>query len=257
MYLGANVFAMAVCALFMWLLIDRVSNQFFTSSNYVAIAQGNGDVPVTPLYSIFIMSMVKWPILWLWIMITFSAWFWIWPTNNYVGSTRFMFAMSFDRMLPSFLARVFARTATPIYALGVAFVGMVIFGYLYWYTSFSKLTLDLPLFAAIAFGGTTLAATLMPYLPSSRRIYESSPLAKYTLGPLPLITVLGALSVAYFVFMIYLYATDDRYGVNSPTGLWFALGLFAGAIAFYLGFKILRRRQGINVERTYHEIPSE
>jgi hypothetical protein len=97
----------------------------------------------------------------------------------------------------------------------------------------------------------------MPYLPSSRRIYESSPLAKYRLGPLPLITVLGALSVAYFVFMIYLYATDARYGVNSRTGFWFALGLFAGAIAFYLGFKLLRRRQGINVERTYHEIPSE
>ncbi len=257
MYLGANVFAMVVCALFMWLLIDRISNQFFTSANYVTIAQGNGDVPVTPLYSIFIMSMVKWPILWLWIMITFSAWFWIWPTNNYVGSTRFMFAMSFDRMLPSFLARVVVRTATPIYALGVAFVGMVIFGYLYWYTSFSKLTLDLPLFAAIAFGGTTLAATLMPFLRSSRRIYEASPLAKYTVGPVPLITVLGALSVAYFTFMIYLYATDARYGVNSRTGLWFALGLFAGAIVFYVGFKLFRRREGINVERTYHEIPAE
>lgn len=257
MYLGANVFAMAVCALFMWLLIDTVSNQFFTSSNYVAIAQGNGDVPITPIYSVFIMSMVHSPALWLWIMITFSAWFWIWPTNNFVGSTRFMFAMSYDRMLPSFLARVVGRAATPIYALGVAFVGTVVFGYLFWYTSFAKLTLDLPLFAAIAFGGTTLAAALMPYMPKSRRIYEASPLSKYRLGPLPLITVLGTLSVAYFVFMIYLYFTDDRYGVNSPTGLWFAAGLLVGAAVFYFGFKWYRRNQGVDVTRTYAEIPAE
>ena len=40
---------------------------------------------------------------------TVSAWFWIWPTNNFVGSTRFQFAMAFDRMLPSKLTTVVGR----------------------------------------------------------------------------------------------------------------------------------------------------
>ncbi len=69
--------------------------------------------------------------------------------------------------------------------------------------------------------------------------------------------MLGTLSVAYFVFMIYLYFTDDRYGVNSSTGLWFAAGLFVGAAVFYFGFKWYRRNQGVDVTRTYAEIPAE
>jgi amino acid transporter len=203
------------------------------------------------------MSMVSSPWLWLWIMITFSAWFWIWPTNNFVGSTRFQFAMAYDRMLPSKLTAVVGRTGTPIYALALSWVGALIFGVLFWYTSFSKLTLDLPLFAAIAFGGSTLAGGLMPFRASTKRIYQGSVLAKYHVGPLPLITFLSALGLLYFVFMIYLYATDSRYGVNSKTGLWFVIGLFALAIVFYYGFKELRRRQGMDVSRTYQEIPSD
>ncbi len=255
--LGANTFAMVVCAIFMLAVISTVSNQFFTSSNFVGSALGNGDVPVTPVYSIFIMSMVSSPWLWLWIMITFSAWFWIWPTNNFVGSTRFQFAMAYDRMLPSKLTTVVGRTGTPIYALALSWVGSLIFGILFWYTSFSKLTLDLPLFAAIAFGGSTLAGGLMPFRASTKRIYQGSVLSKYHVGPLPLITFLSALGLLYFVFMIYLYATDSRYGVNSKTGLWFVIGLFALAIVFYYGFKGLRRRQGMDVSRTYREIPSD
>jgi amino acid transporter len=256
MYLGANFFAMVVCALFVWLLIDRVSNEFFTAANFEAI-NGNTDIPITPLYSTFLVSMSGSPLLGLWVMLAFSAWFWIWPTNNYVGTTRFMFAMSFDRMLPAGLSRVVGRTGTPIVALAVAFVGMAIFGYLYWYTSFADLTLALPLFATVAFAGTCLAGTLLPFLPSTRRVYAASVLSKYRVGPVPLITVMGTLSLAYFAFLLVRYFSDDRYGVNGTTGLLFALGLGVFAVALYAVMRVLRRRQGIDVTQTYREIPAD
>jgi amino acid transporter len=254
MYLGANLFSMAVTALFVWLLIDRVTNEFFTAANFEAIS-GNTDIPLPPVYSTFLLAVVDNPLLAVWVMVTFSAWFWIWPTNNYVGSTRFMFAMSFDRMLPAALARVVGRNGTPIVALSVSFVGMVVFGWLYWYTPFSQLTLALPLFAAVAFAGTCLAGTLMPYLPGGRRVYAASPLARYRVAGIPLITVMGSLSLLYFAFLLVSYFRDARYGVNSPTGIWFAVGLAVAGLVCYLAFRALRRRQGIDVTRTYREIP--
>ena len=255
MYLGANLFAMLVCAGFVWLLIDRISNEFFQSSNFIAATAGSSTIPVTPLYSLFLITLGHNPLITLWIALTFSAWFWIWPTNNFVGSTRYMFAMSFDRMLPSHLSRVFGRNSVPIYALALAAVGMVIFGYLFYYTSFATLTLDLPLFASFAISGTCLAGALMPYMKSSREIYASSPISKYKLAGVPLITVMGVLSLLYFAFMFFMYITDARYGVNSTVGYEFALALAAVGAIVYFGFKYYRKRQGVDVTRTYHEIP--
>jgi amino acid transporter len=236
-------------------LIDRISNEFFQSSNFIAATAGSSTIPVTPLYSLFLIALGHNPLITLWIAITFSAWFWIWPTNNFVGSTRYMFAMSFDRMLPSHLSRVIGRNAVPIYALAVAAVGMVIFGYLFYYTSFATLTLDLPLFASFAISGTCLAGALMPYMKSSRAIYESSPISKYKLAGLPLITIMGVLSLMYFAFMLFMYITDARYGVNSVVGYEFAFALAAVGAIVYFGFKYYRKRQGIDVSRTYHEVP--
>jgi basic amino acid/polyamine antiporter, APA family len=255
MYLGANLFALIVCAAFIWLLISRISNEFFQSANFIAATPGSSSIPVAPLYSLFLIALAQNPLLTLWIALTFSAWFWIWPTNNFVGSTRYMFGMSFDRMLPSHLSRVFGRNAVPIFALALAAVGMVFFGYLFYYTSFATLTLDLPLFASFAISGTCLAGALLPYMKSSRAIYASSPISKYTLLGIPLITVLGTVSLLYFAFMVFMYITDARYGVNSAVGYWFAFALAALGAIVYFGFKYYRKRQGIDVSRTYHEIP--
>ena len=159
MFMGGNVFSMIVCAGFLWLLISRISNEFFTSSNFLWMSGNTGDMPVAPYYGIFLMALSKSPWIWLWIAIGLSAWFWIWPTNNFVMSTRVMFAMSYDRMLPGVVARVSRRWGAPIVAIGIVYVGAIIMGWLYFFTPFSKLTLDMPLMTSIAFAAPQSATT--------------------------------------------------------------------------------------------------
>ncbi len=47
-FLGGNLFSMVVCAGFMWLLISRLSNEFFTSANFLWATGQARDIPVPP-----------------------------------------------------------------------------------------------------------------------------------------------------------------------------------------------------------------
>jgi APA family basic amino acid/polyamine antiporter len=257
MFVGGNLFAMVVCAGFLWLLISKISNEFFTSSNYLWMSGNTGDMPVAPYYGIFLMSLSKSPWVWLWIAIGLNAWFWIWPTNNMVASTRIMFAMSYDRMLPGIVARVSRRWGAPIVAITICYIGCLVMGWLYFFTGFSQLTLDMPLMTSIAFCASTLVGTLFPYLKSTRQIYADSPISKYKVAGIPLITVMGALGLLYFAIMFFLYITDGRYGTNNPLSAAYIFGALIISAVIYFAYRFYRKQQGINTDMTYREIPTE
>ncbi|HSR21008.1 MAG TPA: amino acid permease [Anaerolineales bacterium] len=257
MFMGGNIFSMIICAGFMWLLISRISNEFFTSSNFLWITGNTGDMPVAPYYGIFLMSLSTNPLVWLWIALGLAAWFWIWPTNNMVMSTRVMFAMSYDRMLPGFVARISQRWGAPIVAIAICYVGSLIMGWLYFFTGFSKLTLDMPLMTSIAFATSTVVGMLFPYLKSTKKIYADSPISKYKVGGAPLITVMGALGAVYFAIMFYLYITDARYGTNDPLSAMYIFGAILISAVIYFAYRAFRRRQGVDTDMTYREIPAE
>jgi amino acid transporter len=255
MYWGGNLFSMLVCAGFLWLLLSRIGNVFFTSANYIWASGNAGDMPVAPYYGLFLLALSKNPWAWLWIALGLNAWFWIWPTNNMVGSTRVMFAMSCDGMLPSWVARVSRRWGAPVVAIGICYVGCLIMGWLYLFTDFARLTLDMPLMSAIAFAASTLAGTLFPYLKTTRHIYKDSSVARYKVLGIPLITVAGVLGLIYFAVIFRLYLTDGRYGVNDRLSAVFILASIAVSVLIYLGCRYYRRQGGIDIDRVFRDIP--
>lgn len=228
-YLGSNLFAMIASVAFWGLVVHVVSGPFFAAANHAALHPAGGP-PVVPLATTFLLALTGSPIVRLWITVAFWVWFLAWPINNYVASTRFMFAMAFDGQLPHALVRVVGRTGTPIVALLVSLAGMIVCGYLYWYTSFAQLTLALPLFATVAFAGTCAAGALYPFRRATRAVYHASAVARLRIGRAPLITVLGTAGLIPLAFLIVAYMLDSRYGVNGASGLWFALALGAGAL---------------------------
>jgi amino acid transporter len=255
MYWAGNLFSMMVCAGFLWLLLSRIGNVFFTSANYLWASGAAGDMPVAPYYGLFLMALHKSPWAWLWIALGLNAWFWIWPTNNMVGSTRVMFAMSCDGMLPNWVARVSRRWGAPVVAIGICYVGCLIMGWLYLFTDFARLTLDMPLMSAIAFAASTLAGTLFPYLKTTRHIYADSSVAGHQVFGIPLITVAGVLGLVYFAVIFYLYLTDARYGVNDQLSALFVLAAIAVSVLIYLGCRCYRGRRGIDIDRVFRDIP--
>ena len=120
-----------------------------------------------------------------------SLWWFGWCATVFLSSTRVIFAAAFDRLLPESVAKVDERTGTPVNALLLMVVPSVVVAYLFNYNlfSFASLTLCSTLVIAVTFLGTTISAILLPY--TKPDLYKSSPIAKYNVLGIPLITVAG------------------------------------------------------------------
>ncbi len=190
------------------------------------------------------------------IILLLSLWFFGWAGSVFLSSTRVIFAAAFDRILPEWAARVDDRTHVPVGALALMLIPSIPISALYAYsTSFYRYTLDATLVIAATFALTTLSAIVMPW----RRpdIYNQSPIAKYRPLGIPLITLSGVIFMGFLLFCIYKWLFDNAYFVNDSTSLRYMLALYVVAIAIYVGSRIVRRREGIDLDKINSQIPVE
>ena len=115
-----------------------------------------------------------------------SLWFFGWVGTVFLSSTRVIFAAAFDRVLPEGVAKV-DRNGVPVLALLLMLVPSIGLAALYAYnTTFATYTLDATLVIAVTFLGSAIAAAILPW--RKPEIYNASPIAKYTVLGIPLIT---------------------------------------------------------------------
>jgi amino acid transporter len=166
--------------------------------------------------------------------------------------SRIAFALSFDRLLPTFMSDVTEGRHVPRNSYLLSVAGFVVFVALAIYTSFLSVFRDLTLLSAIGFALVSLAAAVLPYV--KRDLYEATPRAfKGSWLGLPPITVIGAISTIVNVWMAYIVATKPQitggYSLGSVLTLIivFGWGLAAYVIALFwtkgrgLGFGLATR----------------
>jgi amino acid transporter len=184
--------------------------------------------------------------------------------NCYIGMTRVMVAMSFDRLLPEWVSRVSDRLHTPVNAHVVYFVASLPVILLYNYfaygegddqVSWASLTLGVTFACGYVFVITALAGALLPF--RARAAYEASPGAKYTIGGYPLVTVVGAIGALFGVIFLVLFLTNDQLGLTSQLAYVVVIGVLVFAAAWYVIAKAMRRSSGIDVTYAFKEIPPE
>jgi polyferredoxin len=61
----------------------------------------------------------------------------------------------------------------------------------------------------------------------------------------------------FLLFCLYQWFFNDLYGVNNGQSLIYMLILYAIALGLYVGFRLLRRAQGMDLAMVYDEIPEE
>ena len=108
---------------------------------------------------------------------------------------------------------------------------------------------------AVTFLGSTVAAAILPW--RKPEIYNASPIAKYKVAGIPLITLAASLFLAFLGFCIYKWLQDGVYGSNNHDSLIYMGCLYGVALAIYVGSRIVRRRQGMDLSMVYEEIPAE
>jgi hypothetical protein len=106
---------------------------------------------------------------------------------------------------------------------------------------------------------SALAAALLPY--RARSLYEASPGAKYKVGDIPVVTILGALGFLLGGFMLWAFLFVDDLGLafsaDNPTPYAMVLGtIIFGALVYWI-MRAVKARRGIKVEYAFAEIPPE
>jgi basic amino acid/polyamine antiporter, APA family len=249
-----------IAVLFVLLAARFFGWQFFNAANlaYWNVVYGVGEaaIPIWPypplLASFYFHNTALSAIL----VLVFGAWFLGWAGTLFLSSTRVIFAAAFDRILPERVADVSERRHVPVWALLLMLLPAIVVSALYAYTTnFRTYILDAVLVIAVTFFGTSIAAAILPW--RKKHLYENSPLARYKVAGIPLITISGVLTALFLGYNLWKWFVDDLYAVNDPASLWFMGSMYALALVIYVAAKLYRRRQGIDLNAIHREIPVE
>jgi APA family basic amino acid/polyamine antiporter len=186
-----------------------------------------------------------------------SLWFFGWVGTVFLSSTRVVFATAFDRVLPEFAAKV-SGNGVPYVALALMLIPSIPIAYFYAYdVDFYNWTLAATMVIAITFAGSAIAAAVLPW--RKPEIYNASPIARYRVVGVPLITVAASLFIVILGFALYQWLVDSRevYAINDKGSLIYMGILYAIALGIYVVSRFIRRSQGIDMNMVHREIPVE
>ncbi len=198
-------------------------------------------------------------------LITFGFLFWsyAWLPGQILNGSRNLVAYGLDGLLPKRFSEVHPTFHTPVFSLAVMCMASIISLAIYVFTPYFATLVGIFGFI-LTFGLTSIAAMLMPYRTST--IFETSPV-KWRLGGLPVITLIGGLSVIACLFMEWVFLSDPYAGLQAtptpffdqiPYGMaWFNIAIFLSGLLLYYIAKAVQSRRGVDVDLAYKEIPSE
>src|SRR5438094_5389807 len=195
-------------------------------------------------------------------------WFFGWAGTLFLSSTRVIFAAAFDRVLPEWAANISAKRRVPYGSLILMIVPSLVISAIWAYQpSFQGIFLWPTGVIAITFLGTSIAAAILPW----RRpdIFQNSPIARYKIAGVPVITITGLVSAAFLLFMLAEWSFSAVYGtqlvdlsgskvhISNPSTLVYFAGTYLLAIAIYVAARVIRKNQGIDLARIHRDIPVE
>ncbi|MGH2972193.1 MAG: APC family permease [Gaiellaceae bacterium] len=251
---GALVVTTILAAIFILLIAHTMGWNFYNSANN---AWWNGKDALGGVwpYPVTLATFFVSPWLQFIVILLMSLWFFGWVGTVFLTASRVIFATAFDRILPEWAARV-DRRGTPYFAILIMLGPSLIISYFYAYNAtFTSWTLDATLVIAVTFLGSTVAAGVLPW--RKPEIYNASPIAKYKVAGIPLITAAAVMFLAFLGFCIYKWLQDGVYGSNNTDSLYYMGGLYAVALGIYVVSRIVRKRQGMDLGMVYNEIPAE
>lgn len=231
----------------------------FNSISGIADGSTEAGTGASPYFTVLAGILADNTFLAVIIMATFVAWIWFWIPAEIAYTTRTMIAWSFDRLAPDKLGYVSQRFNTPVVAIGLSTAGALVFMWQIAYKNIALLTLIEALL--VVWGLVMAAAVVFPW--AGRQFFERSPARAFRLGRLPLMSVMGVLSTAFFVLAFVLLWRDKIAAGplidfdHLSTGFWIIAGTIAAGLVWYVANKLYRRRQGIDIELAFRQIPIE
>jgi APA family basic amino acid/polyamine antiporter len=248
------IFVVAAILLQRLVPLEWVAAESYLSNAGVATAN---PMPWITFYS----AILKPNIILLWIVAI--AWFYTLinlAQTYFFYCSRIIFAWSFDRLVPEKVCYIHPKLRSPIIAIliitVIAFIGVLDASGLLWKGSVMGAQLNFVFFASCTMLVPVLAVTLMPF--TKTELFENaSAFVKRKFGKVPVITIVGAITMSYLLWMIiasFLYpAVGGRIGVGTLGTL--AAFIISGIIVFYVARWYRLKKEGIDINWTFQSVP--
>ncbi len=245
----ANLVSVGIFAV---IFLHTFGSPFLTAANGAGMPAA---IPSPPFY--FFLAAASFGHAWAAALLVLSAAV-FWPLIYYISllsSTRSTFAWSFDGLLPEAATRLNSRRA-PMVSLMASLVVSLVF--LYWGThsaTFLQVFVYATLFALIGMMLVGLSALVFPW--RRPEMYRASVTSRAFLG-IPVVSIAGAGSVLSGIILYYILLHYPAFGiVNRQKFVLVALGVIAFGVIYYAIARAVRARDGVDITRTYAEIPPE
>jgi amino acid transporter len=175
--------------------------------------------------------------------------------NGFLGASRLLLAQSFDRILPAWVGHVNKRGAPDYILTFLTILSSIAAVILTGYPGLAGMMQLALMCQFIGFAGSILGGIIFPW--RAKALYEASPISKYKLGNIPLITVCGIIGLGMDIWALALYFTNPNYGIwpGNPLALTFTALLYIVPAIWYVVIKYYRRRQGIDITLAFKEVP--
>ena len=212
-------------------------------------------MPLAPTYPMM-LSLIVYPDQALVFLVLFTmlagsltapfVYFWI--------PSRYFFAWSFDRIIPTKFADVSKRFRTPhIAVITITIMSILIFA-LYWFTSWPTAETIGTFLWAFCFVVPGIATIVFPY--TKKDLLDTAPgWMRKKIASVPIISILGLLTTISFFYLGYLALVNPLIVVPTLAGGGIALGIVVGCIMVYYASVSYHKRHGLDIELAFKEIP--
>lgn len=246
----ALLFVGLLTAVIAAVMFHTEGSAFLSSLSYLFFNDPS-KVPVAPYFNDLLFILIKNPILNVLASIGFILMGWMFMAQNALINTRVMLAWSLDRMAPESWADVHPTYKTPVKStLVVMLVAELFLAVL----SFSSILQVLSSMWAISLSVLLVgvAAVIFPYV--KKDLFEASGVKWRVLG-IPVVTIFGAITIVFNLFIDWAFLKYPVYGVNSVPSELLVAGIFIAGIVYYYAYRSSSKKQGFNVDLAFKEIP--
>jgi len=172
-------------------------------------------------------------------------------------ATRIIFSWSFDRIIPRAFANVSERFHAPTWAPVITgIIGIIALAFAT-FTGIFNYFLNTAGMVLLTYAVVSVAAIVFPF--KRKEIFEASPsIVKIRLAGLPLISILGVISLVFSLYGSYYALTNSVMGPLNVASYSIVAGAFILGLAFYYVAKTYRlKKEGIDLGMLIAVIPPE
>jgi amino acid transporter len=209
-----------------------------TQPLFLAVAAYPNNTLITVMFLVYIIGSLG-PVF---------AYFWI--------VTKYLFAWSFDRVIPSAFANVSDRFHTPYLAVIIAAVVGIILSYLFEVLGYATYFTMGTVIWGISYIVPGLALMFFPFVRKDLFANATGWMAK-KVGGLPVISLIGALTAIGFGYVGYLALSNPAIGVANEFSEVLVVSLLVAGFLIYFVSDAYHRRQGMNMDYALKAIPPE